>query len=151
MIAGTPGDVGADPPPVPASRSRLGAWLVVGLLIAFGLRLALLPTYGFLPDIDQYARWTHRLATDLPFGALTGSTCPTCRSWSVSSGPSPGQSPLLAAAPDAGDVVVRVALKVPPILADFAIAVGWRSSCARDAGWPSSSSSRSSCSRQRGT
>ena len=103
---------------------RLPAVFGLGLLAAIAVRLAVLPGYVLLGDIDQYARWAHHLATDLPFGAayrqdlsympvLVGVFEALAR-----------LVPAFATAGDAADVGVRVALKVPALLGELAIVAG---------------------------
>ena len=104
--------------------SRLPLLLGLGLLAAFAVRLLLLPTYGLRGDMDQYARWAYRLATDLPFGAAYDLDMSYMPVLVAIFGALARAVPAFAVAPDAGDVVVRIALKVPPLLADVAIAAG---------------------------
>lgn len=103
---------------------REATLFVVGLLAAIAVRVALLPTYGPRGDVDAYALWLFRLATDLPFGAAYQLDIPYMPTLVFVLGALARTVPAFAIAPDAGDVVARMALKIPPLLADVAIAIG---------------------------
>ncbi len=114
-------------PAAPGDRlSRRGVALVLaGLVAALGVRLLLIPANdGLRGDLDQYARWAHRLATDLPFGAayqLDMSYMPVLVAvYELLA----RTVPAFVVNSDASDLVVRIALKVPPLLGDLAIAAG---------------------------
>jgi Gpi18-like mannosyltransferase len=98
--------------------------LAVGVVAAIAVRAILVPVNGGWGDLDQYAGWVHRLATDVPFGAayrLDLSYMPTLVAvFGVLAHLVPG----FATATDASDLLIRVALKLPPLLADGACAVG---------------------------
>jgi Gpi18-like mannosyltransferase len=98
--------------------------LVIGAVAAIALRAILVPMHGAWGDLDQYAGWVHRLATDLPFGAayrLDMSYMPTLVAvYGTLAHVVPG----FVTATDASDLPVRVALKVPPLLADGACGAG---------------------------
>jgi hypothetical protein len=107
-----------------AGGNREKLLLVVGAVAALAVRALLVPMYGGWGDLDQYAGWVHRLATDLPFGAayqLDMSYMPTLV---AVYGTLAHVVPKFATATDANDVLVRIALKVPPLLADGACAAG---------------------------
>ena len=98
--------------------------LVIGVVAAIAVRAILVPINGGWGDLDQYAGWVHRLATDVPFGAayrLDLSYMPALVAvFSTLAHIVPG----FATATDASDLLVRVALKLPPLLAEGACAVG---------------------------
>jgi hypothetical protein len=103
------------------------AILVVGLLAAASLRVALLPTQGFRPDLDLFAGWVHQLATTVPLGHaydlnLTFGPVMAYLFWLVGL-----LQPVFQTATDASDPLVRASLKIPAIAADMllAMAVVW--------------------------
>jgi hypothetical protein len=113
-----------DQPAVHPGRQLSLLVLGIGVLAAVVVRVAVLPGYVLLSDLDQYARWTYHLATDLPFGAayrLDMSYMPVLVGVF---GALARLVPAFANAPDAADVVVRIALKIPALLGELAIAVG---------------------------
>jgi hypothetical protein len=105
-------------------RSPLLPMLGLGLLVAVVVRLAVLPGYVLLGDLDQYARWAHHLATDLPFGAAYRQDFSYLPVLVGVFGALAGLVPAFATAGDAGDVGVRIALKVPALLGELAIVAG---------------------------
>ena len=115
----------ARPPRTVGFEGKLGTLLLlIGVAAAIAVRAILVPSDGARGDIDQYAEWVHRLATDVPFGAayrLGNSYMPVLvavfglLAHTVSG---------FATATDASDLVVRVALKLPPLVADCASAAG---------------------------
>ena len=124
------GDPGTPPPPATAPTAGAGdrrlilLALGLGVLAAIAIRLLLLPGYILLGDLDQYARWAHHLATDLPFGAAYRqdfSYMPVLVSVFGALG---ALVPAFATAGDASDVGVRIALKIPALLGELAIAAG---------------------------
>ncbi len=102
---------------------RLGI-LGLGILAAVVVRLALFPGYVLLGDLDQYARWAHHLATDLPFGAAYRQDFSYMPVLVGVFGALAGVVPAFATAGDAADVGVRIALKVPALLGELAIVAG---------------------------
>jgi hypothetical protein len=115
-------------PDHPATRGErwmpLLAVLGVGILVAVAVRLAVLPGYVLLGDLDQYARWAHHLATDLPFGAAYRQDFSYMPVLVGVFGVLAGVVPAFATAGDAADVGVRIALKVPALLGELAIVAG---------------------------
>ena len=115
-------------PDQPAARAELRvaylAILGVGFLAALAVRLAVLPGYILLGDLDQYARWAHHLATDLPFGAAYRQDFSYMPVLVGVFGALARLVPGFATAGDAGDVGVRIALKVPALLGELAIVTG---------------------------
>jgi hypothetical protein len=108
-----------------------GEWPVVhvailglGILAAVVIRLAVLPGYVLLGDLDQYARWTHHLATDLPFGAAYRQDFSYMPVLVGVFGTLARLDPAFATAGDAGTVGIRIALKVPALLGELAIVAG---------------------------
>jgi hypothetical protein len=98
--------------------------LGLGILAAIVIRLAALPGYVLLGDLDQYARWAHHLATDLPFGAAYRQDFSYMPVLVGVFGMLARIVPAFATAGDASDVWVRVALKVPALLGEIAIVAG---------------------------
>ena len=95
---------------------------MIGVVAAIAVRAILLPINGGWGDLDQQAGWVHRLATDEPFGAgysLDMSYMPVLV---AVYGALAHLVPRFATATDASDMLVRTALKVPPVLADGACA-----------------------------
>ena len=103
-------------------RARVG--LAVGLIAAAILRLALLPTQGLRPDLDQFAGWVHAMATGLPLGEayrldLSFPPVMVYVFWALAH-----LVPSFGTAADAGDLAARVALKAPAAIADLGLALG---------------------------
>ena len=115
-------------PDGPAARARRRALphviLGLGILAAIVIRLAVLPGYVLLGDLDQYARWTHHLATDLPFGAAYRQDLSYMPVLVGEFGTLARLDPAFATAGDAGTVGIRIALKVPALLGELAIVAG---------------------------
>ena len=115
----------ADEPDTRAGlRVRPVAVLTLGFLAAVSVRLALLPGFVLLGDLDQYARWAHHLATDLPFGAAYRQDFSYMPVLVGMFGALARLVPVFQTAGDASDVAARMALKVPSLLGDLAIAAG---------------------------
>lgn len=100
--------------------------LALGLVVAVVVRAILLPTDGFRDDLDRFAQWVqlvaieplgHAYRTENNFGPLI-----TLIYWLLGV-----VQPAFASATDASDPAVRIALKLPGVVADFGIAlsVGW--------------------------
>lgn len=110
----------------PWARSHV-AVLAAGLFVALVIRLALLPTEGMSGDLDLFADWTHRLATDVPLGhaydlELSFGPVMTYIFWLI------GQLvPAFQAPVDATNPVVAASLKMSATVADLVIAalVAW--------------------------
>ena len=115
-------------PEQPAARAdrrvRPFAILALGLLAAVVVRLAVLPGFVLLGDLDQYARWAHHLATDLPFGAAYQQDFSYMPVLVGVFGALARLVPAFATAGDASTVGVRIALKVPALLGELAIVAG---------------------------
>jgi len=99
------------------------AVLAAGLLAASAVRLALLPTEGMRGDLDLFALWTHRLATDVPLGRaydleLTFGPVMAYMFWLIGHVVPGFQAPV-----DASEPVVAASLKMPASVADLTIAV----------------------------
>ena len=107
-----------------AGGNREKLLLVVGAVAALAVRAILVPMYGGWGDLGQYAGWVHRLASDVPFGAAYQLDMSYMPSLVAVFGALAHVVPGFATATDASDMLVRVALKVPPLLADGACAVG---------------------------
>lgn len=105
--------------------SRRETWLLAaGVAAAVAVRVILIPIDVWHSDLNDYAVWAHRLATDGPFGAayrLGNSYMPVLV---AVFGALAHLVPGFAYATDASDLVVRVALKLPPLVADCASAAG---------------------------
>jgi hypothetical protein len=112
----------------PSDRATLGrpigVVLGLGIVIAILVRLAVLPGYVLLGDLDQYARWAHHLATDLPFGAAYQQDFSYMPVLVGVFGALARLVPAFATAGDASDAGVRIALKIPALLGEIAIAAG---------------------------
>jgi hypothetical protein len=98
--------------------------LGVGLVLAIVLRVVLLPAEGLRQDMDTFAGWVHALATDVPLGQayrldLSFPPIMVYLFWALAR-----LVPAFATSPDAGDLAVRIALKVPASLADLGLAFG---------------------------
>lgn len=100
------------------------AILGLGIIAAVVIRLAVLPGYVLLGDLDQYARWAHHLATDLPFGAAYRQDVSYMPVLVGVFGALARLDPAFATAGDAGTVGIRIALKVPALLGELAIVAG---------------------------
>jgi Gpi18-like mannosyltransferase len=105
-------------------RRHETALLLVGLLVAIAVRAILIPTNGGWTDIDDYAGWVHRLATDMPFGAAYQLHISYLPVLVAVFGALAHVVPGFATATDASDLFIRVALKLPPLIADGASAAG---------------------------
>ncbi len=108
----------------PAWRRWDAVALGVGLAVAILLRVALLPAVGLRQDMDTFAGWVHALATDVPLGQayrldLSFPPVMVYLFWALAR-----LVPAFAASPDAGDLVVRAALKLPASVADLGLALG---------------------------
>jgi Gpi18-like mannosyltransferase len=112
-----------------AERSAPGAWdrrhlgvLAAGLAVATLMRLTLLPTEGMTGDVNLFASWVHRLATDVPLGRaydleLTFGPVMAYIFWLIGQVDPAFQVPVTTA-----DSAVAVAITLPAALADLAIA-----------------------------
>lgn len=136
MTAATGGEPDA-PPGLPAARWNLRqrAVLGAGLCVAVLIRLALLPTEGMTGDLNLFAGWVHRLATDTPLGRaydldLTFGPVMAYMFWLIGQVVPAFQEPAMTS-----DPTVAVATKLPAVIADLAIAVtlAWT---LRDRPWP---------------
>jgi Gpi18-like mannosyltransferase len=99
------------------------AALGLGLLVAITVRAVLLPTSGLRGDLDLFASWAHALAT-APLGQAyrTDLNFPPVMAyvyWIVGHAQAG-----FASATDAGDPAIRIALKLPAVLADAGLAAG---------------------------
>ncbi len=114
-----------DPPATRTVRWALAlAILGLGIAAAVLVRLAVLPGYVLLGDLDQYARWAHHLATDLPFGAAYRQDFSYMPVLVGVFGALAGVVPAFGTSGDAADVWVRIVLKVPALLGELAIVAG---------------------------
>ena len=98
--------------------------LVIGVVAAITLRAILVPFNGGWGDLDDYAEWVHRLATDVPFGAAYRLDISYMPVLVAVFGTLAHVVPGFATATDASDLLVRIALKLPPLVADGASAAG---------------------------
>jgi Gpi18-like mannosyltransferase len=94
-----------------------------GLVLAVALRAVLLPTVGLRSDLNIFATWTHWIATN-PLGAayridLAFPPVMAYVFWALGV-----VQPAFRTATDATDQVVRIALKVPAVLADAGLVAG---------------------------
>lgn len=96
----------------------------IGLVAAAALRVVLLPLVGLRDDTDQFVGWVHQLATGLPLGEayrldLSFPPVMVYVFWALAH-----FVPAFGTASDAGDLVARVAIKVPAAVADIGLALG---------------------------
>ena len=98
------------------------AILAAGLVLAVLVRLLLLPTEGMTGDLNLFAGWVHRLATDVPLGRaydleLTFGPVMAYVFWFIGQVDPAFHMPVTTADPG-----VAAALKLPAAIADLAIA-----------------------------
>jgi len=103
-----------------------GAWwlfLGAGLVVAVLARVSLLPAQGWRPDLDLFASWVHVIATtplgeayrsSLNFGPVFAAVY-----WLLGIA-----QPAFATATDASGLGVRLALKLPAVIADLGLVAG---------------------------
>jgi hypothetical protein len=124
--------IGSGPAPLvgpgatnPARRSDLVVF-GVGLLLAVGLRLVLLPTDGFRGDLDQFVLWVHGLATQ-PFGRAYDQNLSFPPVMVYIWGALAAVEPAFRTVTDAADPMIRAIMKAPASLADLAVGllVAW--------------------------
>ncbi len=116
------------------SQRLLAGLLLVGILIATAVRVVLLPTAGFRPDLDQFVLWVHDIAT-APLGQAyrTNLSFPPVMAYvfAVLAGLDPAFRTITTGA-DAG---VRVLMKLPATLADAGLAAGVAYALRSRPGW----------------
>jgi Gpi18-like mannosyltransferase len=116
---------GSTPPRADGAGARREKVLLsIGVVAAILLRAILVPINGGWGDLDQYAGWVHRLATDVPFGSAYRLDLSYMPALVAVFGALAHVVPGFATATDASDLLIRVALKLPPLVADGACAVG---------------------------
>jgi Gpi18-like mannosyltransferase len=107
-----------------AWRGRDWALLIGGLAVGLVLRLVLLPAVGVRQDMDVFALWIHHALVD-PLGELyrTEISFPPVMAYVFAV---VGQlaSGVFQSATDASGEAARIALKMPPVLADLGIGLG---------------------------
>jgi hypothetical protein len=120
------------PIPLPVRRAPI-RWTVAHILVLAGvvalaaaIRAAFLPTEGFRPDIDVFARWAHEISVrpfDQAYGGDINLPPVMVYVWAVLGAFQPAFQTVL----DASDATTRVFLKAPASLADIglALAVVW--------------------------
>jgi len=95
--------------------------LLGALLVGVAIRLVLLPTDGFRPDLDQFVRWVHGIAVnglpraydmDITFGPVMAWI------WGVLA----EIQPAFQTVTDASDPAIRALMKTPASLADLGLA-----------------------------
>jgi len=95
--------------------------LIVALVLGVLIRVALLPTDGFRPDLDQFVLWVHGIAvnglpnayrTDIAFGPVM------VYIW----GALAAIQPAFQTVTDASDPAIRALMKAPASLADLGLA-----------------------------
>ena len=101
--------------------SRERAILIVALILGVVVRVILLPTEGFRPDLDQFVLWVHGIAInglpnaydmDLGFGPVMAWI------WGVLA----AIQPAFQTVTDASDPGIRALMKLPASLADLGLA-----------------------------
>jgi Gpi18-like mannosyltransferase len=119
---------------VTRSRWPLAGVLLTGGMIAIAVRVALLPTAGFRPDLDQFVIWVHDIATrglgaayrqDLSFPPVMTYIFAVLG----------GLDPAFRTATAAADPTLRVLMKLPATLADAGLAAGVAWSLRSRPGW----------------
>lgn len=100
------------------------ALLAAGLFGAALLRVALLPMHGMRGDLDLFASWVHRLATDLPLGRAYDLPIAFPPLMTYLFELMATAQPLFQTATDASDPWVRATLKIPASAADLGLALG---------------------------
>lgn len=107
-----------------------GAWtgrnfavLGVGLVVAVLVRLVLLPAAELTGDLDQFALWTHGLAT-APLGQAYDQNVSFPPVMVYIWGLLAAVEPAFRTATDASDPAIRALMKVPASLADLGLALG---------------------------
>ena len=116
------------------SRWPLAGILLTGGLIAIAVRVALLPTAGFRPDLDQFVLWVHDIAT----GGLGDVYRQNLSFPPVMAYVFAGLGvldPAFRTATTAADPTVRVLMKLPATLADAGLAAGVAWSLRSRPGW----------------
>ncbi|MBA3236543.1 MAG: hypothetical protein H0T59_11245 [Chloroflexi bacterium] len=105
---------------------RLIAALVAAFAIGIVLRLLLLPTPGLRDDLDQFVGWVHLISMNglgtlynpNPYGAVTFGPV-MAYIWAAIA----ALQPAFQVATDAADPGIRVAMKLPAVLADLGLAL----------------------------
>ncbi|MGZ8501979.1 MAG: hypothetical protein ACXWW6_03905, partial [Candidatus Limnocylindrales bacterium] len=97
--------------------------LAVGVVAAIVVRLVLLPAVGLRSDLDIFTTWVHWIVTE-PFGQayridLAFPPVMVYLFWLVGIA-----EPAFRTATDAADPWIRIALKIPALLADVGLAAG---------------------------
>ena len=125
MTGSGPGPLAGPGATNPARRGDLVVF-GVGLLLAVGLRLVLLPTDGFRGDLDQFVLWVHGLATE-PFGRAYDQNLSFPPVMVYIWGLLAALEPAFRTVTDAAEPMIRAIMKAPASLADIAIAllVAW--------------------------
>ena len=102
-----------------SSRQRVG--LFVALVLGVAIRVVLLPTDGFRPDLDQFVLWVHGIGVnglpnaydmDISFGPVMAYL------WSLLA----AIQPAFQTVTDASDPAIRALMKAPASLADLGLA-----------------------------
>jgi hypothetical protein len=101
--------------------SRQRAILIASLIVGILVRIVLLPTDGFRPDLDQFVLWVHGIAVngltpaydmDITFGPVMAYI------WGVLA----AVQPAFQTVTDASDPAIRALMKAPASLADIGLA-----------------------------
>jgi Gpi18-like mannosyltransferase len=101
---------------------RDSALLAAGLLVGVFGRLLILPTAGMTGDIDTFVGWVHSIAVNgLPNAYDEKLSFPPVMAyiWGLLGLVEPG----FRAATDSTDLTIRILMKLPPVLADFGLAL----------------------------
>lgn len=109
------------PPEAARWTGRQTATLGIALIIGIVIRVVLLPTDGFRPDLDQFVLWVHGIAInglppaydmDITFGPVMAYI------WGILA----AIQPAFQTVTDASDPAIRALMKTPASLADLGLA-----------------------------
>ena len=104
----------------PWSRREVVALAGV-VLVGIAVRVVLLPTDGYRPDLDQFVLWVHGIAVNglgNAYDQNVGFGPVVTLIWGLLA----AIEPAFRTATDAADPAIRVLMKLPPTLADFGLA-----------------------------
>ncbi|MFL5680497.1 MAG: hypothetical protein ACJ77B_07845 [Chloroflexota bacterium] len=110
------------------------ALVVAGIVAAVGIRAALLPTPGLAGDIDQFVVWTNGIATH-GLGRAYDQNISFAPVMVWIWGFLALVDPAFRTATDSSDVAVRVAMKLPAVIADAGLALGVAYALRARPGW----------------
>ena len=97
------------------------AGLIAGIVLALAIRVVLLPTDGFRPDLDQFVLWVHDLATT-PLGEAYRQNLSFPPVMVYVFAALAALDPAFHTATTGADLTIRVLMKLPATLADVGMA-----------------------------